>query len=207
MFPTLNQNKIWYFIWVDCWQTIQVKCQALFPWKSRKISQNLSSTIAMNGTFRVSYRNRTIYRVLTIKDTVWKIFLSFVPSLENSVDPDELASEEPSWSNQLIRINTFFTHMIIQGSYRQVWVKFKDFSRTSKSLFNNFQGLNVNENTGLSVKSLLQKCYTEIMETLVMENQYKILVLLLSAENSRIQGLFKAFECFSSTFQGRFNCQ
>ena len=48
-----------------------------------------------------------------------------------------------------------------QGLYRQVWVKFKDYSRTSKSL---------------SV-----------------------------FENSRIQGLFKAFEWFSSTFQGRFN--
>ena len=55
--------------------------------------------------------------------------------------------------------------------------KFKDFSSTSKSLYNSFQGLNVNESTDLSVKSLLQKCQTEIMkcqteimETLVLEN-------------------------------------
>ena len=34
--------------------------------------------------------------------------------------------------------------------------KFKDFSKTSKSLSNSFQGLNVDENTDLSVKSLLQ---------------------------------------------------
>ena len=47
---------------------------------------------------------------------------------------------------------------LVLGSYRQVWVKFKDFSRTSKSLSNSFQGLYVNENTDLSVKSLLQKC-------------------------------------------------
>ena len=45
----------------------------------------------------------------------------------------------------------------------------KDFSRTSKSLSNSFQGLNDNENTDLSVKSLPQKCWTEMMETLVLE--------------------------------------
>ena len=32
------------------------------------------------------------------------------------------------------------------------------------------------KNTDLSVKFLLQKCQTEIMETLVLENQYKIFV-------------------------------
>ena len=32
-----------------------------------------------------------------------------------------------------------------QGSYRQVWVIFKDFSKTSKSLSNSSQGLKVNE--------------------------------------------------------------
>ena len=32
------------------------------------------------------------------------------------------------------------------------------------------------KNTDLSVKFLLQKCQTEIMETLVLENQYKIVV-------------------------------
>ena len=47
---------------------------------------------------------------------------------------------------------------IAQGSYRQVRVKFKDFSRTSKILSNSFQGLNVNEKYYLSVKILLQKC-------------------------------------------------
>ena len=31
--------------------------------------------------------------------------------------------------------------------------------------------------------------------------------VLSSTENRRIQGLFKAFEWFSSTFQGRFNVQ
>ena len=31
------------------------------------------------------------------------------------------------------------------GSYRQAWVKFKDFSRTSKSLSYSFQGLKDNE--------------------------------------------------------------
>ena len=68
------------------------------------------------------------------------------------------------------------------------------------------------------------------MEKLVLENEYKIVVplfgaafaapnkgitilywfrslsaVLSSTENRSIQGLFKAFEWFSSTFQGRFN--
>ena len=32
------------------------------------------------------------------------------------------------------------------------------------------------KNTDLSVKILLQKCFTEIMEKLVLENKYKIVV-------------------------------
>ena len=56
------------------------------------------------------------------------------------------------------------------GSNRQVRVKFKDFSKTSKSLSNSFQGLKVNESSDLSVKILFQKCWTEIMETLVLEH-------------------------------------
>ena len=70
------------------------------------------------------------------------------------------------------------------------------------------------------------------MEKLVLENVYESVVSLFGAafaapnksttilywlrslsavlsptENRRIQGLFKAFEWFSSTFQGRFNFQ
>ena len=72
------------------------------------------------------------------------------------------------------------------------------------------------------------------MEKLVLENEYEIVVplfgaafaapnkgttivhvywfrslstVLSSTENRRIQGLFKAFEWFSSTFQGRFYFQ
>ena len=60
-------------------------------------------------------------------------------------------------------------------------------------------------------------------EILALENEYEILApnkgttilywfrslstVLIFTENSRIQGLFKAFEWFSSTFQGRFNFQ
>ena len=75
------------------------------------------------------------------------------------------------------------------------------------------------ENTDLSVKILLQKCFIEIMEKLVLENKYKIvlpifgaayaapnkgttilywfrslLTVLSPTENSRIQGLFKTFK-------------
>ena len=70
-----------------------------------------------------------------------------------------------------------------------------------------------------------------MMEKLVLENEYEIVVplfgaanspnkgttilywfrslstVLSSTENRRIQGLFKTFEWFSSTFQGRFNFQ
>ena len=60
-------------------------------------------------------------------------------------------------------------NIVAQGSCRQVWVKFKDFSRLSYS----FQGLKVNENPDLSVKILLQKCYTQKMEKLVLE-KYKV---------------------------------
>ena len=71
------------------------------------------------------------------------------------------------------------------------------------------------------------------MEKLVQENEYEIVVPIFGAANAfaapnkgtailywfrtlstvlsstenRIQGLFKAFEWFSSTFQGRFNFQ
>ena len=74
------------------------------------------------------------------------------------------------------------------------------------------------KNTDLSVKILLQKCWTEIMETLVLENVVPIFgaayaapnrgttilywfrplsTVLSPTENSRIQGDFKAFEYFS----------
>ena len=73
------------------------------------------------------------------------------------------------------------------------------------------------------------QCITNI---LVLENKYKIVVPLFGAAyaapnqgttillrfrspqtvlnppvNGKIQGLFKAFGCFSSTFQGKFNFQ
>ena len=82
------------------------------------------------------------------------------------------------------------------------------------------------KNTDLSVKILPQKCFTEIRENLVLENKYKIVVpifgaayaapnksrtilywfrplstVLSSTENKRIQGLFMAFEWFSSTLR------
>ena len=37
------------------------------------------------------------------------------------------------------------------------------------------------KNTDLSVRILLQKCYTEIMQTLVLENKYKIGVPIFGA--------------------------
>ena len=54
----------------------------------------------------------------------------------------------------------FFTFFRIrhQGSYRQVSVKLKDFSRTSKRFFYCFQGLKTYENNVFHIKILLLKC-------------------------------------------------
>ena len=46
----------------------------------------------------------------------------------------------------------------VQGSYRQIWVKFNDFSRTSKRSPTVFEELKLMKSTDLSVKILLQKC-------------------------------------------------
>ena len=48
--------------------------------------------------------------------------------------------------------------------------RFESNSRTSKRLLYSFSRSNVYENTDLSVRIQLQKCKTEIMETLVQEN-------------------------------------
>ena len=47
---------------------------------------------------------------------------------------------------------------LVQGSYMQVSVKFKDFSRTSKDYPTLFKDQKFMKNTDLSVKFLLQKC-------------------------------------------------
>ena len=70
---------------------------------------------------------------------------------------------------------------LTQGSYRQVCVKFKDFSRTSKRLSYCFQGLKTYEKTGFHVKILLLKCLCPLLKILVLENQCKIMVPLFGA--------------------------
>ena len=101
--------------------------------------------------------------------------------------------------------------------------KFKDFSRTSPASPTAFKDLKLMKNTDLSVQIPLQKCYTEIMGDSStgnkIENRIKLVCLylvqhmlhqikaqqfytdlgllstvLIPTENSRIQGLFKAFE-------------
>ena len=47
------------------------------------------------------------------------------------------------------------------------------------------------KNADLSVKILLQKCFTEIMERFVMENQYKIVVPLFGAAHNNDLGLYQ----------------
>ena len=59
--------------------------------------------------------------------------------------------------------------IMYQGSYSQVCVKFKDFSRTSKRLPYCFQGLKTYENTDLHIKILLPKCWTALLKILVLE--------------------------------------
>ena len=48
--------------------------------------------------------------------------------------------------------------LMLQGSYRQVGVKFKDFSRTSKDYATVFKDLKFIKNPYLSLNILLQKC-------------------------------------------------
>ena len=52
----------------------------------------------------------------------------------------------------------FFVERGVQGSYRHVRVKIKDFSMTSKTSPTVFKDLKLMKNTDLSVKILLQKC-------------------------------------------------
>ena len=88
------------------------------------------------------------------------------------------------------------------------------------------------KHTDIHIEILLRKCWSPLLKVLVLENLYKIVVPLFGAAyaapnkgitilygfsspktvlnhpvNGKIQGLFKAFECFSSTFQGKFNFQ
>ena len=78
--------------------------------------------------------------------------------VESKVDPDQMALSEASWSGSTVfskkdksgfsrtRINSFIDDLdqaILQGSYWQDCVKFKDFSRTSKILSYCFQGLKI----------------------------------------------------------------
>ena len=117
----------------------------------------------------------------------------------------------------------------IQASLCKIQVLFKYFLKTFL-LFSRSE--NLYKNTDLHIKILLRKCWTALLKILVLENTYKIVVPLFGAAyaapnkdttilywfrspktvlnnpvNGKIQGLFKAFECFSSTFQGKFNFQ
>ena len=73
--------------------------------------------------------------------------------------------------------------MSLVGTYiRQVCVKFKDFSRTSKRLSYCFQGLKTYaKKNDLRVKILFLKCKTALLKIYVSENKYKIVVPLFGA--------------------------
>ena len=66
-------------------------------------------------------------------------------------------------------------------SYRQVHVKFKDFSRTSKRLSCCFKDWKLMKKTDLHVRILLLKCQSPLLKILVLENQCKIMVPLFGA--------------------------
>ena len=53
--------------------------------------------------------------------------------------------------------SVFLTH----GSYRQGYKKFKDFSRTSKSLYYSFQDYKFMKHTESDIKILLRKRWTD----------------------------------------------
>ena len=113
-----------------------------------------------------------------------------------------------------------------QGSYWQVCVKFKGFSRSSKRLSYCFQGLKTYVKSWFTHEnstSEMLKCITEdivFFKTSIPlfgaayaapNKDTTILYWLRSPKTvlntpvNKIQGLFKAFECFSSTFHAKVN--
>ena len=120
-----------------------------------------------------------------------------------------------------------------QGLYRQVWVKFRDLSRTSPASPTVFKDLklmkknwskcsnspsemlerdNGDISTGKLVKKIMCLYLVQHMLHQIKAQQFYtdlglLSTVLSSTENSRIQGLFKAFEWFSRTFQGIYNFQ
>ena len=62
------------------------------------------------------------------------------------------------WEENYKQLKLPALYLLTQGSYRQVCVKFKDISRTSKRLSYCFQGLKTCKNTNLHVKILFLKC-------------------------------------------------
>ena len=103
--------------------------------------QSIQSLETMPQSQYIQERHCAIFKsikhkiILTL--TILKIDLSW---FENSADPDQLIRIYTvfllAWKYMLIIISGIL-HMD-EGSYRPVWVKFKDFSRTSKSLSNSF---------------------------------------------------------------------
>ena len=119
---------------------------------------------------------------------------------------------------------------LYQGPYKQVCVKFKDFSSTSKRLSYCFQGLKTNENTDLHVKILFLKCSTAWLKLSILENKYKIVVplfgaaypapnksttilywfrspktVLIPSVNGKIEGLFKDLSVFQVLYEANLN--
>ena len=59
--------------------------------------------------------------------------------------------------------------------------KVPEMERTHSNRVDRAVDLKLMKNTDLSVKIQVQKCFTEIMEKLVLENNYKIVVPLIGA--------------------------
>ena len=65
---------------------------------------------------------------------------------------------------KFVRSDGSWEILMPQGAYRQVCVKFKDFSRTSKDFPTVFKVLNFIKNTNFYVKILFLKCYTALLK-------------------------------------------
>ena len=71
------------------------------------------------------------------------------------------------WINNILHmIGKVYHSNAIQGSYRQVHVKFKEFSRTSKRLSYHLQGL---KNTDLHIKIPLLRRSSEMLESIIKD--------------------------------------
>ena len=154
----LNCRTIFPLFWLD---SISLWASATL-WKGNTRSPNHNSSRKRSAPVSWCLNCRTIFPVFWLDSislwasaTLWNGNTVSIIGFNWGV--------ESFWNNgRALTLNesvTFFLYWnrksiphLSHGLYRQVWVKFKDFSR----LYYSFQGLKVKKNSDLSVKTLLK---------------------------------------------------